>query len=288
MNSLKWTLISLVEHITLRIDNINISDSDNEIRQLFSVTAQVTCDACSNLSSGLLKSADEDDNNGWLPFALAIRMFPIEDNYGKPSIAAMRFKAAALECALKKCLVKCTDGWGWQVEEQFKHYSKSLEDRNLSDRWRMMVIAEVGLHRVHSVGNQIISDGPRLLACVQIAGMCAELGMALFFDVDTSDDCTGGIYKNIAEADVMSQSLESLENLCTQIKKNIKVVYVFPHLRRAKEVLTLLAVYFRHQKVEASQMAQHRGEISLEQKTLSGLGWLNNDSQTQGEASGDS
>lgn len=281
-------LVSLVEHNALRLDNTDRSGTDDEVHQLFSAMAHAVCDACSDLSCGLPKSADEDDINAWLPFALAVRMLPIEHRYGKPSVAAMRFKATVAEFALKKCL-EITDGWDMRLENEFKHYSKCLDDKNLSDRWRLMMIAEVGLRRVQSVGDEITSDGPRFLTCVEIVGICAELGMALFADVDPSDDGTGGIYKSIAEADAMSQSLESLENLCTQLKKNIKTVFIYPHLRRVKEVLTLLAVYFRHQKVEASEMAQHRGEVSLTQKTLGGLGWLTSgDSQTQPEPSGDS
>jgi len=284
-NSLKWLLVSLVEHNALRLNSKGRSGTDDEVRQLFSAMAHAVCDACSDLSCGLPKSADEDDINGWLPFALAVRMLPIEHCYGTPSLAAMRFKATVAEFALQECL-QFTDSWDMRLESEFKHYSKNLDDKSLSDRWRMMMIAEVGLRRVQSVGDEITSDGPRFLTCVEIVVICAELGMALFSDVDPADDGTGGIYKSIAEADAMSHLLESLENLCTRLKKNIKSVFIYPHLRRVKEVLTLLAVYFRVQKEEASKMAQHRGEVSLTQMTL---GWATSgDSQTQPEPSGDS
>lgn len=285
-HALKWLVVSLVEYNTLRLGGSS-SDTSDEVRRLYSAMAQAISDACSNLSTGLPKSADEDDINGWLPYSLLVRTLPIEHHYDRPSIAALRLKATVAEYALKKCL-EYGDDWEGRLENEFKQYSKSLDDKTLSDRWRMMVSSEVGLRKIQSVGGEITNNGPRFLTCVEIAGVCAELGMALFSDVEQSDDGTGGIYKSIDEAGAISQSLESLENLCTQLKKNVTSVFVYPHLRRVKEVLTLLAVYFHHQKDEASEMARHRGEVNLTQKTLGGWFTTSGDSQTQPEPGGDS
>ena len=46
-----------------------------------------------------------------------------------------------------------------------------------------MTSTEVGLRRIKFSGDEITGDHPRYLACVEIAVVCTEMGMALFSKV---------------------------------------------------------------------------------------------------------
>jgi len=260
-------VVALTEYNARRLAEC-FNSPDADISKLYSSMAKAVCDACSDLSAGPEKSADEDDEDGLLPISLGVRTLPIEQSYGRPSIPAMQLKAASVLCVLKLCL-KCDDEW-WEdsVKEFFGKYAKDLDDKELSDRWNIMTSTEVGLRRIQSAGDEITGDHPRFLACIEISVACAEMGMAFFSVLEPSPDGEGGIYGSIDEAEAMCQILESLEILCNQLKKNIASVFAYPHLRRVKDVLTLLSVYFRHQMVEASALAQRKGEGNLKQKSL--------------------
>ena len=267
INSLKWLLVALTEYNARRLAGRgNTSDADTS--KLYSSMAKAVCDACSGLSAGPEKAADEDDEEGLLPISLGIRTLPIEHCYGRSSTSALKLKAAAVLCALKMCLECDDDWWADSVKEIFAKYAKGLEDKELSDRWSIMTSTEVGLRRIQSAGSEITSDYPRFLACIEISVACAEMGMALFSLLEPSPDGEGGIYGSIDQAEAMCQLLESLEILCNQLKKNLPSVFAYPHLRRGKDVLTLLSVYFRHQMVEASALAQRKGDVNLKQKSL--------------------
>ena len=205
---------------------------------------------------------------GLLPISLGIRTLPIEHCYGRSSTSALKLKAATVLCAFKMCLECDDDWWADSVKEIFAKYAKGLEDKGLSDRWSIMTSTEVGLRRIQSAGSEITSDNPRFLACIEISVACAEMGMALFSLLEPSPDGEGGIYGSIDQAEAMCQLLESLEILCNQLKKNLPSVFAYPHLRRGKDVLTLLSVYFRHQMVEASALALRKGDVNLKQKSL--------------------
>lgn len=260
-------VVALTEYNARRLAEC-FNSSDADISKLYSSMAKAVCDACSDLSAGPEKSADKDDEDGLLPISLGVRTLPIEQSYGRPSIPAMQLKAASVLCALKLCS-KCDDEW-WNdsVKEFFGKYAKKLDDKELSDRWNIMTSTEVGLRRIQLAGDEIIGDHPRFLSCIEILVACAEMGMASFSVLEPSPDGEGGIYGSIDEAEAMCQILESLEILCNQLKKNIASVFAYPHLRRVKDVLTLLSVYFRHQMVEASALAQRKGEVNLKQKSL--------------------
>jgi hypothetical protein len=267
INALKWLVVALTDYNVRRLTGLG-SSSDADISKLYISMANAVCDACSGLSAGPEKSADEDDADGLLPISLAVRTLPIEHGYGPSSKSALKLKAASVLCALKMCLECDDDWWGDSVKAIFEKYAKELEDKELSDRWRIMTSTEVGLRRIQSSGDEITSDHPRYLACIEISVACAEMGMASFSMLEPSPDGEGGIYGSIDEAEAMCQILESLEILCNQLKKNMASVFAYPHLRRVKDVLTLLCVYFRHQMVEASALAQRKGEVNLKQKSL--------------------
>lgn len=243
------------------------STSDADTSKLYSSMAKAVCDACSGLSAGPEKAADEDDEEGLLPISLGIRTLPIEHCH-RSSTSALKLKAATVLCAFKMCLECDDDWWADSVKKIFTKYAKELEDKELSDRWRIMTSTEVGLLRIQSAGDEITSDYPRFLACIEISVACAEMGMALFSLLEPSPEGEGGIYGSVDEAEAMCQLLESLEILCNQLKKNLPSVFAYPHLRRGKDVLTLLSVYFRHQMVEASALAQRKGDVNLKQKSL--------------------
>ena len=243
------------------------STSDADTSKLYISMAKAVCDACSGLSAGPEKAADEDDEEGLLPISLGTRTLPIEHCH-RSSTSALKLKAATVLCAFKMCLECDDDWWADSVKKIFTKYAKELEDKELSDRWRIMTSTEVGLLRIQSAGDEITSDYPRFLACIEISVACAEMGMALFSLLEPSPDGEGGIYGSVDEAEAMCQLLESLEILCNQLKKNLPSVFAYPHLRRGKDVLTLLSVYFRHQMVEASALAQRKGDVNLKQKSL--------------------
>ena len=268
INALKWLVVALTDYNARRLTGRG-STSDTDISKLYNATAEAVCDACSGLSAGPEKSADEDDEDGMLPISLGVRSLPIEYSHGRSSTSALKLKAASVLCAFKMCLECDDEWWAESVKDIFAKYAKELQDKELSDRWRIMTSTEVGLRRILSAGNDIMSDYPRFLACIEISVACAEMGMTLFSLLEPSPDGEGGIYGSIDEAEAMCQVLECLEILCNQLKKNMPSVFAYPHLRRGKDVLTLLSAYLRHQMVEASALAQRKGDVNLKQKSLS-------------------
>ena len=156
-------------------------------------------------------------------------------------------------------------------------------------RWRTMVAAEAGLRVTMSLGEFISLDSPRYLACTELVGTCVEVGLKLLAGRDNNDDGNGealnpppsassssadyhiptpemattktttaraGIYRDVHDAGAASDLLDRLEDIFSALKRTITAVFVYPHLRRAKELLAWLAIYCRHKKVEASVMAR--------------------------------
>ena len=267
--------LSLTEHTVRSMHSIE-SEADEQTKQFFVCVADSVCRACFGLESGPDGSADNDDDEGWLPLSLAIRSIPVDRSSGVAVMDAIQLKAAVVERALRKSLGD-PDDWESRIQEAFESHCKSSEDRSLTTSRRLMAATEVGFRRLQSTGEEITSNGPRYLSTIELVAGCAEISMAMFSDVVPSPDGTGGIYGSVSEADFMCRCLESLEELCSELKKSIRTsVFAFPHLRRVKDILNLYGVYFRHLKVEASAYAQHKGEVNLKQRTLEA--WVPSDS----------
>lgn len=66
-------------------------------------------------------------------------------------------------------------------------------------------------------------------------------------------------YGSSEDADTVCLYLERVEGLCRHLKQKVTSVFVFPHLRRAKELLSYLSVYCDHLKINASKLATNNG-----------------------------
>ena len=240
---------------------------------LIHCTSQLTISLCQNLGGGDIKSADNDDTHGYLPLSLSARLW---QSHGNLSLLYTIFSAAYAKDALHCCFEGDQKSVEDQVEKKLKDVCSQLLAGNVTDKsisekekgnfppqWHVLLLAEVALETVEKSGETIINDGPRFLAIVEIVTSCIFLGLHLYgkmTDIKNKKEThqkSGGIYGSVLDAEIVSSFLECMESLCHTLKHKVISVFIFPHLRRAKESLTYLSVYCHHMKLEANKLAQH-------------------------------
>jgi len=269
-----------------------------------------------DLSHGLDEgTADMDDNGGFLALSLAVRNMPTsvvikDDKSGFEEHHVNHFSAAIqaimAEESLKIYLNEVHVGEKEWEERLDKIYAKRKLELKKNDedcmenfyskiKYRIIMSAEAALDVIISKGDIITRNGPLFYAFIDTTRSCVAVGVTLFGacvstnegdknNGSSSSTSNAGVYGCASDANVMCASFETMENQCLAVKSVVLSVFSNPHLRRVKESLVELIVWFRHCKVEASRMAGHLGP-KTQQSLQNWLGAVNdsqgNDSQNQ-------
>ena len=248
---------------------------------LIHCTSQLTISLCQNLGGGDMKSADNDDTHGYLPLSLSARLWQSHANL---SLLYTIFGAAYAKDALICCFEGDEKSIEDQVDKKLNNICTQLLAGNVTDKsisvqekgkfppqWHVLLFAEMALGTVVKSGETILNDGPRFLAIVEIVTSCIFLGLNFYGKITDiknkkqTHQNSGGIYGSVIDAEIVCSFLERMEGLCHTLKHKVISVFVFPHLRRAKESLTYLSVYCHHMKLEANKLSHntHHGRFSL-------------------------
>lgn len=223
---------------------------------------QVILQCVSNLSSGINGSEDFDDTSGSLPIALSVRNFPttIEHDdstqkgaFSVPGIflpcAVMRMMLARK--ALQQCLVghekKNYSSFAAEWNKSHKAvYSQFCGDRiqattafTLQERYALEALFDglLAFSEIYKKADEMMAnDSPRFHACVDIADCICDTARLLLVGCN-----------RITEdyLDVLHSVHEKIGEYCGAMKRNVTSVFTHPHLRRAKELLTILSLFFR-------------------------------------------
>jgi len=245
-------------------------------------TADLFLAACSNLSAGLPGAADEDDVGGWLPLSLAVRIIPVSKKDNTTICGRIvAFKSILAYKSIQICLGKPND-WEGRVGALLKDCPKgndlnttAHDSSKLSAlKWRCIAVAEIGLSSIGELGDEITGNGPRFLSLVELVGLCVNASTTLFAtdsaiqSSQLGDECSSqGLYGSVDDARRLCQFFEQLEGLCVQLKKKVTCVFIYPHLRRVKELLAFLAGHFRQCKTESGDAKRKSVQKSMD-------GWI--------------
>jgi len=223
---------------------------------------RVMLQCVSNLSSGIIGSEDSDDSSGSLPIALCIRNFPTtieheslkKDGFSVPSVflpcAVLRMVLA--RGALQQCLVAddtkkiASFAAEWE-KSRTSVYSQLFGDRlhvhpdkiTQRERYALDALLDglIAFSEIYKEADEMMAnDSPRFHACIDIADSICDTSRLLLVGCD-----------RIAEdyLDVLHTVHEKIAEYCAAMKRNVTSVFTHPHLRRAKELLTILSLFFR-------------------------------------------
>ena len=248
--------------------------SGNEFEEWITTSSHHLADQASDLKGGQKGSSDADDTKGYLPLALMVKHIPMVDvKTTQVIVSCAKLRAKMAEEALKRCFSNITN-WEERRNEIVTKRCKQLNLHVFPFGWQALASAELGLSYA---GEFVTRDGPLLYTVVDIAKACAEAGRSLSANESCSEKSEGGVYSSKEEACYMCLSLETLEYQCATLKKGITSVFVNPHLRRTKELLAEISIYFKHLKVKASILSGNQKGVQV-QRTLEA--WIDEEEES--------
>jgi hypothetical protein len=113
--------------------------------------------------------------------------------------------------------------------------------------------------------DEIILDGPRILAAVESMRWVVITGTYLYLEIGPSDKNSGGIYGSKEEADRVARFLETLESYAGKLGQQVgRLAASRPLAGRAECHLTCLKSYSRFLKANAAKLAGIRSTKSVQ------------------------
>ena len=245
------TLPSIVQSLSAALVNSTIRQmsklqSQPDTKKWIERTADRMVEACSNLKAGDEGTADQDDEDGWLPLACAAeRMIDFEGE--ELSLDVIEMKLNFITLALSRCLMEDSVG---DRENQLKEATTRFKDlvieddsndttkqRLLQTAMHALVNAAINLRCVEKRAGsfQKSKDHPLYLASILLSGECAFVGLHLSKQI-----LKNNLQLQTEEKDALVESMSIIETTCNNMKKKCVSVIAYPHLRRIKEYLTRL------------------------------------------------
>ncbi|KAL3756769.1 hypothetical protein ACHAWU_003519 [Discostella pseudostelligera] len=251
-------LLSLIQHITASLiktatHQITISkrtDGEDHVWQWIEYTAGVLVDACSDLLAGEDNAADSDDASGDLALAMAVKRMCSYDITAGFTIEIAQMKMMFAQQALHKCLTEIND-WEDQVKERTEDLCKdwTIDNASVGSSKKAihgLITAEIGFQWMDEESESVMSNRPRVLAAVLIAGECALVGAGLFLRSRNNNEHQSESEEepplhHVEEQDAVHEIVSNIEALCDSLRKECRAVIAYPHLRRTKEYLLRLS-----------------------------------------------
>jgi hypothetical protein len=240
--------------------------------ELMRLYAEMTYTACGNLSAGGPNSQDADDEEGWLPLALAAKGCHHVESSRPGSKLLMLFFGLLSSHTAKQCLSEFSQSWENEVKACKICYEAINEE---TFGYHILACSEAAFQIINQAGPGLTDDGPRFLAAVDMASCSSQMGMVL---VCSNSNEQKDFFDKAIEVDIVCNYFKRLEGLCNQLKKKVTSVVADSHMRRVKASLSYLSVFYNHCCTMTKSMAGIR-EFNEQQSNIES--WIFNEGKNK-------